>query len=64
MAPSKSVYGEYRENGSGTLPPQGTIVQQSHWGWSVASVLLILAVLFMIFFPVQAAQVFQFFSLN
>lgn len=58
MAHSKSAYGQYRQNGSADNSPQGVIMQKSHWIWTVLSIALITGILFMVFFPAQAAKLF------
>jgi hypothetical protein len=44
-------YDRHRQNGQGSVVPQGAIVKASHWGWKLASFVLILGILAFIFFP-------------
>lgn len=36
-----SGYDRHRQNGKGSVVPEGTIVKQSHWGWAVATLVLV-----------------------
>jgi hypothetical protein len=49
----------HRQNGEGSVAPKGTLVQPSHWGWKVASFVLILAILAFIFTPAAFVSAVQ-----
>ena len=46
-----SGYDRHRQNGEGSVVPKGNIVQPSHWGWKLASLVLILGILAFVLFP-------------
>jgi hypothetical protein len=49
----------HRQNGQGSVVPQGTIVQPSHWGWKAASFVLILAILAFVLMPADFVSAVQ-----